>query len=78
MKVYRWLEKLTGLPWVRWPPSFNTKLRIFPPLGNNARYAAALACEPLWGWTLANLLLNNFHALSIASCSTLSTNSQPP
>ena len=44
---------------------------------NNAKKTAPLACAPEWGWTFANLQLNNFLTLSIAKLSAVSTWSQP-
>ena len=43
-----------------------------------AMYTAALAWLPECGWTLANCALNSALARSIASCSAMSTYSQPP
>ncbi len=37
-----------------------------------------LACEPEFGWTLAASAPNSALTRSIASCSTISTFSQPP
>ena len=43
-----------------------------------AKKTAAFACDPEWGWTLAQEAPNNFFNLSMAKFSTLSTTSHPP
>ena len=45
---------------------------------SSAMNTAWLACAPECGWTLAKLQSNSLQARSMASCSALSTSSQPP
>ena len=52
--------------------------RIVSPGFSAVRYTDMFAWEPECGWTLACSALKRAFARSIASCSTSSTNSQPP
>ena len=45
---------------------------------SSAWYTAVLACAPACGWTFACSAPNSDFARSIASCSMMSTYSQPP
>ena len=51
---------------------------IVSPGWSRAKNTAWLACEPEFGWTLAKPASNSCFTRSIANCSAMSTNSQPP
>ena len=71
-------EKFTGDPCVRCPPKLRLIASSVSPGVASAKYAAMLACDPECGWTFAWSAPKSALARSMASCSTLSTTSQPP
>ena len=68
----------TGEPCVRWPPIASDMPRKVSPGFIAAKNTAWFACEPEFGCTLAASAPKSLFTRSIASCSAMSTNSQPP
>ena len=68
----------SAMPWVRWPPSARLMPMMVSPGFRKARNTASLAEAPQCGCTLAASAPKICLTRSIASCSAMSTYSQPP